>query len=443
MAAANASRAAGANRIAIGVRVAGIDVSGLTREEAAERVRDWARQQYQQPVTLIAPQSGRTWNIPLYEAGGRFETNAAVEKAFAIGKDDGFFERVWMANRPRNVDVTPEFRFNTAPLDKCLAKIAAEVHVAPKNARAKMGEGGVLVVTQPERKGVKLDVEATKAALLAEGEEALRDGQTAKLVVTEKMPKVTSEMLGEVSTLLGSYSTSYGSSSASRRHNIEKAAGFIDGKLLGPGEVFSYNEALGPRLRRLGWMDAPTYQDGQVVPGPGGGICQASTTLYNAVLRANLKIVERRNHSMPVHYVPAGCDATVDYGNIDFRFENSTSGPVYVMARAAGGKLTFNLYGVPEALPPGKVDVVTSARRATRSGFAVTTWRVITNADGTTTRELLGTSSYRPLNSGARAAAPRRPAAPRRATAAAAPASGTATPAAAPAAAAAAAVSPV
>ena len=405
--AAAASRTDGQNRIARGVSVAGIDLSELTPEQAREKLRPWTREQSAKPVTLVAPQSGRTWNIPLYEAGGRFAVDEAVEKAFAVGKDDNFFEQVLKANRPRDVDITPAFLLNEKALEKRLEPVAKAVRVAPQNARARMDASGVLVLSKPERKGVKLDVAATKAALLKSGVDALRDGEKVALVVQEETPKVTAAMLGQVGTLLGSYSTSYGSSSASRRHNVEKAAGFINGTLLGPGEVFSYNDTVGPRTPRLGWLNAPTYQDGQVVPGPGGGICQVSTTLYNAALRANLKIVERRNHSMPVHYAPAGCDATVNWGSIDFRFANSTEGPVYVLARASGGKLSFNLYGVDSAAP-GNVDVVTGGRRGTRNGFAVSTWRVVTNADGTTTRESLGTSSYRFLNHSAAAPRPRR-----------------------------------
>jgi vancomycin resistance protein YoaR len=173
----------------------------------------------------------------------------------------------------------------------------------------------------------------------------------------------------------------------------------MDGTLLAPGETFSYNDIVGPRSPRLGWRNAPTYQDGQVVPGPGGGICQTSTTLYNAVLRANLKVVERRNHSMPVHYAPAGCDATVNYGSQDFKFQNNTPGPVYVQALTARGRLTFNLYGTAEATPP-KIDVVTGRHSSRRGGgFAVATYKVIHEADGTTKREYLGTSSYRPMGS--------------------------------------------
>jgi len=397
-AAGKAARVQG--KVAPGVSVAGIDLSGLEPEAAEDKVRAWAKERVTTtPITLVAPQSGRKWNIPLSEAGGRFLVDEAIDKAAAVGKDDSWFQRLWMADRERNVQIEPEFRLNEKALDEHLKKIAEKVHVAAQNARAKMGPDGGLVLTKPEQKGVRLDIEATRKAILAGGPAALADGTEAKLVVEEEAPKVTSEDLGKVGTLLASFSTYYGSSSAPRRSNVEKAANLINGKLLAPGEVFSYNDTVGPRTPRLGWRNAPTYQDGQVVPGPGGGICQVSTTLYNAVLRADLKIVERQGHSMPVRYVPAGCDATVNYGSIDFRFENSTPGPLYVAAIANGGKLTFNLFGISEA-KPGDVQVVTSGRRHHSRGFSVSAYRVVKNADGTTRRESLGTSSYRPAPAG-------------------------------------------
>ncbi|MBC8141309.1 MAG: VanW family protein [Armatimonadetes bacterium] len=208
---------------------------------------------------------------------------------------------------------------------------------------------------------------------------------------------MTSEVLGKVNTLLASFSTSFGSSAPARQSNIRKATGFINGTLLAPGEVFSYNDTVGPRISRLGWRKAPAFENGAVVQSAGGGICQTSTTLYNAVLRANLKIVARRGHTMPVHYVPAGCDATVDYGSQDFKFENSTGGPLYIEASSDGGRLKYNLFGVAEA-KPGQIDIVTGRRMGNRrGGFSVAAYRVIHEADGTTKRESLGVSSYRPM----------------------------------------------
>ncbi|MBC7808117.1 MAG: VanW family protein [Akkermansiaceae bacterium] len=382
-----------------GVKVAGIPLAGLSRESGVEKVRAWAKTELTtNTVALVAPESGRRFLITLAMAGARYDTEVAVNEAFIVGKQEDVWSRLLHGDKAYDVNVTPGFKVDEKSVTKQLASVGTKIAVPPKNARAKMIDG-VLQVTQPEQKGIALDVDATRKALLKNGVEELRDGEQVTMVITETNPAMTGDNLGGVTTLLASYTTSFGSSSAARQSNIRKASAHMDGTLLAPGEVFSYNDIVGPRSPRLGWRNAPTYQDGQVVPGPGGGICQTSTTLYNAVLRANLKVVERRNHSMPVHYVPAGCDATVDYGSQDFKFQNNTKGPVYVQALTPGGRLIFNLYGTAEATPP-KIDVVTGGRSSRRGGgFAVAAYKVIHEADGTTKREYLGTSSYRPMGS--------------------------------------------
>ncbi|MBC8137026.1 MAG: VanW family protein [Fibrella sp.] len=409
----DANRRAGqmATVFAPGVKVADISLAGLSREDGASKVRAWAKTELTTRfVALVAPESGRRFLIPLAIAGARYDTESALSEAFAVGKQEDLWSRLLHGDKAYDVNVTPAFKMDDKSLTKQLAAVGAKIAVQPKNARAKMVEG-VLQITQPEQKGVALDADATRTALLKNGVESLRGGEQVAMVITETEPKMTSDNLGNVNTLLASYTTSFGSSSAARQSNIRKATAHMNGTLLAPGEVFSYNDIVGPRSPRLGWRNAPTYQDGQVVPGPGGGICQTSTTLYNAVLRANLKVVERRNHSMPVHYVPAGCDATVDYGSQDFKFANNTPGPVYVQAITPGGRLTFNLCGTAEAMPP-KIDVVTGGHSARRGGgFAVAAYKVIHEADGTKKREYLGTSSYRPMasHSAARPRPRRRP----------------------------------
>ncbi|MBC8101379.1 MAG: VanW family protein, partial [Cytophagales bacterium] len=287
-----AARAAGQgdrSRIVPGVRVAGVAVGGLSEDEAREKLRAWARTQSGKAVTLKAPQSGRTWNLSLAEAGGRFDMDGSLAKAIAVGKDESWWERVVYGQRERDVAIEPEFRLNEAMLEKQIVRIGKIVHVEPKNARGKVGENGEIQIVSPEQKGVRLDAVATKAALLLNGVPSLRDGGAATLVVTEEAPAVTAEMLEQVrhplvtldpaypSTRDHLFTTHYGSSSSNRRHNIELASSHINGTILAPGETFSYNDIVGPRTPRLGFRDAPTYQDGQVVPGPGGGICQVST----------------------------------------------------------------------------------------------------------------------------------------------------------------------
>ena len=166
----------------------------------------------------------------------------------------------------------------------------------------------------------------------------------------ELEPTVTKEMLQSKYVKRGQgYTTSFSGSTKNRKYNIRFGAEKINGTILKPGEIFSANETLGKRTRANGWKNAGAYEAGEVVEQPGGGVCQLSSTLYNAVLYADLEIVERRNHSMPVHYVDRGRDATINsVGNIiDFKFKNNTSSDIIIIAYTEGNNLHMEIYGVP------------------------------------------------------------------------------------------------
>lgn len=148
---------------------------------------------------------------------------------------------------------------------------------------------------------------------------------------------------------ISKFSTKYDASNINRSTNLEIAARKINGKVLMPGEVFSFNTVVGKRTIEEGYKDAKIYADGGVVDGLAGGICQISSTLYNAVLFANLEIVERKNHSYPASYIQVGRDATVVYGTKDFQFRNSRSYPIKLEASVKNGVAEFIIYGVQEA----------------------------------------------------------------------------------------------
>ncbi len=160
-------------------------------------------------------------------------------------------------------------------------------------------------------------------------------------------PEVTTEMVEAefTDTVIGTYSTDYSTSSENRKENIRLASEKINGLILNPGEVFSFNTVVGPRTQATGFKIAHVYSGSKVVDGIGGGICQVSSTLYNAVVFADLEIVYRTNHSLPVSYVPLGRDATVSYGTIDFKFKNNKETPVKFEVIADGSTLTVNIYG--------------------------------------------------------------------------------------------------
>ena len=161
-------------------------------------------------------------------------------------------------------------------------------------------------------------------------------------------PNVTTNMIGTEAfpDLLSTYSTKYSTRDRDRTTNLQLAASKINGTVLMPGETFSYNQVVGERTIAAGYKEAPIYVSGEVVDGLGGGICQITSTLYNAVLYANLEIVERSNHQFVPSYVTASRDATVVYGSIDFKFKNNRDYPIKLVCSVSGGIAKFDIYGL-------------------------------------------------------------------------------------------------
>ena len=192
-----------------------------------------------------------------------------------------------------------------------------------------------------EKIGVSMDLAEAERCIAAAESDIIR------IPVTTTKPNVTAEMLKNslFSDQLSAYSTTYNAGDKNRSHNIALAASSINEIVLAPGDVFSYNDIVGPRTTARGYRMAHVYVNNRTTDGIGGGICQVSSTLYNAVVLADLEIVTRKNHSLPVSYVPMGRDATVSYGSIDFKFKNNTDQPVKLVARASAGKMAVQLYG--------------------------------------------------------------------------------------------------
>lgn len=201
-----------------------------------------------------------------------------------------------------------------------------------------------MVITQ-SMPGVTLDEKDVQRQLEAE-----KGSNQITIPAKVKQPEVTTEYLQ--STLLcdelGTFSSNYSSSSADRAYNIQLASEHINGYVLAPGEEFSYNDVVGPRTQERGFRMANVYVGNTVQPGIGGGICQVSSTLFNAVVFADLEVTERRNHTLPVSYVPMGRDATVSYGTVDFKFKNNYENPIEIRIENSGRINKVSIYGTNE-----------------------------------------------------------------------------------------------
>lgn len=241
-----------------------------------------------------------------------------------------------------------------------------------------------------------------------------------EIPVKTTYPEITlNKLLGKAfEDTLGSYATNYNPGEVGRTKNVSLAASKVNGVILAPGENFSFNKVVGARTYENGFRDAKVYQGNEIVDGLGGGICQVSSTLYNAVLYANLEIVTRRNHSLSVAYVPLGRDATVSYGSIDFVFKNNKKYPVKLTAYAYGGRLSIAVMGIKEDDTKVELYTETIATRAFEeieevdpelkpgetkikqngsNGYTVNTYKVV-KSGGTSNREFVSRSVYLPTN---------------------------------------------
>lgn len=284
------------------------------------------------------------------------------------------------------------------------------------NARLEIDPGRGLIVT-PSSKGYKVDLALTWQTLPAEWQQL--EKYDFEIVVKQEAPRISENDLKNMGEI-ASFGTWYNANQVDRSHNLILASRALNTNMVAPGEVFSFNKTVGPRVHETGYRDAMIIIGDKFEPGLGGGICQVSSTLYNACLLAGLKIVERHNHNLAVAYVPLGQDATVSYGLQDFRFKNNYNEPVYLWAQAAHGKVTVKIYGnlkykqkiqvshivdqvidfqeireTKEDLKPG----TTKVEQNGSPGYVVRSFRTFYNSDGSIARqEQLARDRYRPLN---------------------------------------------
>lgn len=286
-------------------------------------------------------------------------------------------------------------------------KIAADIIGDPVNATVSKEDGKTIIAGKA---GVSFDTDKAR--------EIIGDGsqETYTIPVTITQPSITAETLKAklFHDTLARTATNLDEGNAPRTNNIRLAAKAINGTILNPGDEFSYNGTVGERTAARGYQEAHAYSGGKIIDEFGGGVCQPSSTLYMAVLRADLKVIERHNHSFTVSYTPLGEDATVDYGNLDFRFVNNTAYPVKILAEQTDGQMIMTIVGtktsdktvttrteVLETYKPETVTKTDSSMEAGESrvetsgitGYSTKTYKQITE-NGKTTEVLANSSTY-------------------------------------------------
>lgn len=336
-----------AGRIAPGVSVQGQELTGLTAAEAKDRLE----QRFGRLFVDIQTDE-RPFRVSVSELGGTPDFDTALAEAFHFGRSGhlaGDVTGIWSA-RSNGHALPLRMHWDKDQLRTKVWAIAGQFNTKPKDATLQITNDVVTVV--PHQPGRILNVGAT----CAEIQKAYFVGKPAvEAISKETLPKlVTSDLEGK-DVKLGSYTTRYDAGLVGRTTNIHVASGEVDGTVLEPGQDFSFNRTTGERTWDKGYRMGhifermPGEEKSKVVEGLAGGVCQVSTTLYNAVRRTNekepnLKIIERSTHSLPVTYVSPGLDATVAWPGKDFRFRNTFPYPVYLRAVPKDGRLNISVW---------------------------------------------------------------------------------------------------
>lgn len=418
--------------IVSGISIKGIDVSGLSKIQAKEKLESYIQENL--PENILLKHNDFETSIPISSIEVNFDIDGAIDQALQIGKSGNMLQNSFETLKTMlyHVDIEPTFSMNEQLLIDALNDISTKLpdtviessyYIENNNLILTSGkEGNVVNINQmvsyikngimnltlknrtldiatsikqpskiniekiyeevhkeakdayytqnpfsvyPSENGIDFAISLEEATQMLEEE---KEEYTIPLKIL--YPKVTTNMIGTEAfpDLLSSFSTNYNARDTDRTTNLKLAANKINGSVLMPGETFSYNQVVGARTIAAGYKEAPIYVQGQVVDGLGGGICQITSTLYNAVLYANLEIVERSNHQFVPSYVTASRDATVVYGSIDFKFKNNRNYPIKLICSVANGVASFQIFGLKT---DNEYEVVISSYETGRTSNAI------------------------------------------------------------------------
>ncbi len=336
-------------RMAEGLHIGDVAIGNMTKEEAKVTLAKVCRQaETNGDVLELIENEQKTWRVKAKEFDFTVDVDATVDRAYAVGREGHIFACIsdaYQARSDRDM-VGYVVRYDEEKLKSIINGIRDMIEIKPIEANLDVVNGKVVV--QSEQTGYLVDTDAVLQDVKKFGAYLpYRVSLHTKTIVAKR----TTDDLAEFKDVLGVYTTYFSTGAVGRTHNIHLAASSIDGMIMKPNDVFSFNDVVGYRSAEQGYQEAPVIVNGKMEPGLGGGICQVSTTLYNAVLLANLGIVERECHFFPATYVPIGLDATVSYGTIDFRFRNTRQSDIYLWLQVVGNQITVAVIGNAEKEP--------------------------------------------------------------------------------------------
>jgi vancomycin resistance protein YoaR len=396
------------NRLYPGICLKGIDLGGKTSaqvEKALECIE----------ITFTGPDNHIT--LPLR----KFGVFPAVHQIFTDGHRQGR-QSIWpltyrdrLKIRKEGFSLRLRYRLDESQLSAGVSSLGDIFNTQPANAYFKLSNPHQAKIV-PERTGYILNKEELRQQLLQQL--SAPDTPFSVVVPVSELPaKVTALSFREkeIEALTSTFSTVFDPARENRVHNIELAASFLDYYFLAPGEIFSLNSIIGNTTPEKGYKEAPIIIGGELVPGFGGGLCQLSTTLYNAALLANLEIIERHSHQLTVPYITPGMDATIAYRINDLKFRNNKENYILIHSVMGKDQLTINLFGKPPeesviietriletypptvryeyspAMSPGEAEEI-----AGYPGYLVEVWKSVYRNGKIESREIFSLDSYRP-----------------------------------------------
>lgn len=409
-------RAEETERIAEGVYIGSIYVGGMTEAEAQAAVQAYVEEAADVNFTLVVGEE--SVEVTAEELGIEFSDMSLIEEAMDITRGGNLIKRYKDKKELENGEKVIDMRLsvNHDTVNALLEAKAGELNQEAVDNGLVREEGEFVFIKGAQ--GIEVNV-AESVALVEAFVRDSWDGTAAEVELAAEIvePRGSKDELSQITDLLGGYSTNYRDSNANRCTNITVAAGLINGTILYPGDEFSVADAIGPLDASNGYKLAGAYENGQTVESYGGGVCQVSSTLYNAVILAELEVTERSNHSMIVSYVKPSMDAAIAGDYKDLCFVNNQDLPIYIEGYTVGKDVFFNIYGhetrpanrvvtyesevvskeqpgiqfVATGDPVGYIGVAQSAH----VGYVARLWKVVTVDGVEESREIVNKSTYK------------------------------------------------
>lgn len=344
-----------ADRIYPGVQAYGIDLGGKTKDEAVNILND-------ELISLIGNKvinvtvGDKTFELKYSDINPTVSADETIEEALQYGKDKKLFDKKKIIEDGVDFKVNTVLSYDEERVKEFANSVNEQVKVDAVDAKISISGSNISVIPESIGKHINIDDLCNKIKECIDPDPEKIESVSIEL--EEYSPRVTSTELNKITGIMSSYSTTFSTGDSGRVENLRVATGYVNGTLLMPGDEFSYNNTIGETTPERGYKEANTYVGSKIVPGYGGGVCQVSSTLYRAVMQANIRSTERRNHSMTVGYAQPGLDATVAAGYIDYKFVNTYDFPIYIQGYLSGNRVVFNVYGNKEAMGGKTYDMV-------------------------------------------------------------------------------------